>query len=563
MAGQADKSDESLEKLLQRIGQLEDRVAALENRPQPPAIAPADTFFGEKLPEKVKRKVSTSAVPVFGKAVLAIAGAYLLRAMADSAVAPRWVLQMLAVTYAGAWLVTAARAHRKSAFASTIFALTAAAILAPLLWEGTARFHELTPSFTVLVLVGFVLLSLALAWKENLQVVPWIAVVVTVLMMLALLPATRELKILTMGLLAIAFITELAGWNGHWLGLRVVAAFGANAALLVLGIIMTSADGVPAGYQPISAGEISLLGAILLFLYTASLAVRGFVWLKNWNFVEVALAVVACLSGAWIILRATQSGTAQALGATFLTLAVVFYWGALNLFKDIPWNRRFSQTYAAGLMLAGSFLPFSGNPRTILLSLLALAAVIAFTRTGSLTFEFHGVLYLLAACIAGGLLQYIGRALAGTVPAWPGAGFWMVVGAGLFSYLLGSRTARESGTPRLLNMVFAGAVALGIAALAIVGFTAMAGGELGASRLSMVRTMVTCVLALTFGYAGSRWNRVELGWVAYAIIGLGALKLVLEDLRFGNAATLMVSLLFYGLILILLPRLTRFGRVEV
>ena len=42
-----------------------------------------------------------------------------------------------------------------------------------------------------------------------------------------------------------------------------------------------------------------------------------------------------------------------------------------------------------------------------------------------------------------------------------------------------------------------------------------------------------------------------------------ALKLVVEDLRFGNAATLMVSLLFYGLVLILLPRLTRFGRVDV
>jgi hypothetical protein len=65
------------------------------------------------------------------------------------------------------------------------------------------------------------------------------------------------------------------------------------------------------------------------------------------------------------------------------------------------------------------------------------------------------------------------------------------------------------------------------------------------------------------GYAGSRWNRVELGWVAYGAIGLGALKLVVEDLRFGSAGTLMVSLLFYGLILILLPRLTRFGRIEV
>jgi hypothetical protein len=33
-------------------------------------------------------------------------------------------------------------------------------------------------------------------------------------------------------------------------------------------------------------------------------------------------------------------------------------------------------------------------------------------------------------------------------------------------------------------------------------------------------------------------------------------------LRFGNAASLVVSLLFYGLILILLPRLTRRGQIE-
>ncbi len=35
------------------------------------------------------------------------------------------------------------------------------------------------------------------------------------------------------------------------------------------------------------------------------------------------------------------------------------------------------------------------------------------------------------------------------------------------------------------------------------------------------------------------------------------MKLLLEDLRFGNAASLVVSLLFYGLILILLPRMMR------
>jgi hypothetical protein len=55
-------------------------------------------------------------------------------------------------------------------------------------------------------------------------------------------------------------------------------------------------------------------------------------------------------------------------------------------------------------------------------------------------------------------------------------------------------------------------------------------------------------------------KRAELLWVGYVAIAFGALKLLFEDLRFGNAASLVASLLFYGLILILIPRLTRFGR---
>ena len=74
---------------------------------------------------------------------------------------------------------------------------------------------------------------------------------------------------------------------------------------------------------------------------------------------------------------------------------------------------------------------------------------------------------------------------------------------------------------------------------------------------------MNCALALALGFLGSRWKRVELGWVAYAAVAFGTLKLLFEDLRFGNAASLVVSLLFYGLILILLPRLTRRRRTEL
>ncbi len=96
------------------------------------------------------------------------------------------------------------------------------------------------------------------------------------------------------------------------------------------------------------------------------------------------------------------------------------------------------------------------------------------------------------------------------------------------------------------------------AALIVVAIVSMAAGRLewGPSRLSVVRTVVNCALALSLAFLGSRWKHIELSWVAYAAVAFGTLKLLFEDLRFGNAASLVVSLLFYGLILILLPRLT-------
>jgi len=230
-----------------------------------------------------------------------------------------------------------------------------------------------------------------------------------------------------------------------------------------------------------------------------------------------------------------------------------------SLEEDRRWNRRVSANYAAGLVLAGSFLLLRGNAHVVLLSLAAVAAAMVFTRTGYLSLGIHGTFYVLAAGTVCGLFGYAGRALAGTVPAWPEWSFWVVALAGLAIYVWGTRASGEGWRARALWVVPAAVVGFALAAVVVAGIAGIGAGELSASRLSMVRTVVTCVLALGMAYAGSRWNRVELGWVAYGAIGMGALKLVLEDLRFGNAGTLMVSLLFYGLILILLPRV---GRAE-
>jgi hypothetical protein len=565
MPEQEEKSDLLLQQVHERLQELERRVSALESRSALPASPSTAVFLGTKPKEQEKREGATSAVPVLGKAVLAIAGAYLLRALAESGTLPRRLLLIVAIAYAGGWLVWAARTHRNSHFASTVFGMTVAFILAPLLWEGTVRFQDLTPGFASAVLVGYVALSLGLAWRERLEAIPWIATVTAVGASLALLTATHELGSLTAGLLAIALITETAAWSGRWLGLRALPALGTDFAVAVLGMLMTSREGVPAGYRPMSTGEINALCIALPLIYGGSLAVRGFGMVRKWTFGEVAQAAVAFALGTWVSLRATQGGAARAFGMIFLMLGVACYWGALQRFGGLEMrrNRRVSANYAAGLMLAGIFLVFGGNLRAMLLSLAAVAAVALFSRTGHLSLGIHGTFYLLAASIVCGLFGYAGRALAGAVPAWPEWSFWVVAIAGSASYIVGSRARGEGWKGRVLWVVPAAVVGLAVAALLVAGIVGLEVAELSASRLSMVRTAVTCLMALGLGYAGSRWSRVELGWVAYGAIGLGALKLVVEDLRFGNAGTLMVSLLFYGLILILLPKVTRFGRVEI
>ena len=84
---------------------------------------------------------------------------------------------------------------------------------------------------------------------------------------------------------------------------------------------------------------------------------------------------------------------------------------------------------------------------------------------------------------------------------------------------------------------------------------AAAGLEPSPSRHSVIRTVASSALALV--YLCLHGKRIELAWVAYTAVAFGTLKILFADLRFGNAASLVVSLLCNGLILI--PRLTRRG----
>jgi hypothetical protein len=554
-------------------------VSALEGQPEKLTTAPPEPNFALQRPRPPATwcgfspaEISGSAVPILGKAVLGMAGAYLLRAIAESGAIPKLPILLLAIVYAGLWMLWAVRTHAANRFASATYAITAALILAPLLWESTVRFQVLAPAFTAVVLVAFVVLALALAWQRNLQLIPWIATLSTVITAVALIIATRELVPLTAALLAVALATEFAACMEHRLSLRAVPAIAADFAVWLLIDVMTSSTGVPDGYHSISPFTISVLCLLLFAIYGGSIAIRTFALRRPITIFEIGQGVLAFLLAAFGAMRATHSAAAPSLGAFSLLLAAVCYWGALSRFisKAYARDRRVCATYAGALLLTGSFLLFPSSLQVPFLCVAAVAAVFLYAWTGKLSLGIHTSFYLAAAAAVSPLPVWIAAALAGIVPSAPTRDVWIVATSAVLCYVLGSREAHATQAPqnqknrRLLWVLPALLVGFAAAALSVVAIAWLAAGglELSPSRLSVIRTILNCALALALGYLGSRWKRLELGWVAYMAVAFGTLKLMFEDLRFGNAASLVVSLLFYGLILILIPRLTRRGQTR-
>jgi len=367
-------------------------------------------------------------------------------------------------------------------------------------------------------------------------------------------------------LLAVALASEVSACMGHRLTQRVMAALAADLAIWQVVDVMTLSKTVPEGYQAASTGTVTGLCLALLAIYGGSIGVRGFLQRGTITYFDVGQGVAAFTLATFGAVSATHGRIGPVLAIVFLAMAGACYWGALSRFADDEFvrNRRISATWAAALLVAGSWLLLPGGLQVFFLSAAAMVAAFLYARTAKLSLGLHASAYLVAAAILSPVLGYMARALAGgEIGKLPWSATAVAVAAAA-SYIVGARHAEVQVRRRRLWVVPALLAGFAGAALAVSGIVGVTGGSSGlaAARLSMVRTIVGCAVALGMAFIGARWKRVELGWVAYAAVGFGTLKLPLEDLKYGNAATLVVSLLFYGGVLILLPRMMQRRRVE-
>jgi hypothetical protein len=566
---------EAVERLTRSVADLQSRVSALENPArtlpplpaQPVLSAPAVYATAAEAPSFAG---GAGIFPVLGKAMLGIAGAYLLRAVVQSAALPRAPVVAVAIAYAVLWLVPAARAPAKAWFASAAWAGSSALILIPMLWELTLRFRILPSAVTAGILSIWAIAASALVWKRHFAAVAGTVYTAASLAALVLAVATRDPAPFLFALLAIAFIGEAAAAGHRALRVRPVIAAAADLAVFALIWIYSSPAASHADYPAIAAPVLLAFAPALLLIYAASAAAQTLLLRRGISFFEIAQTLMAALLTVWTVLEFWPGHGPLVLGVLCLIASAAGYAVTFAWFDRLHAQRNY-HVYATGslaLLLAGSFLCLPRGWLPLCLGLFAVGAVLFGVRTARDTLQFHGLALLAAAAYSSGLFAYIVRAMAGASPAVPG---WMVCLACASAVLCYAAVARpaspRSGLDerwrRFLRFVLAGlAVAATTALLVWIAIWILArfraaGVAPPAEQIAVIRTLVACAAALALAWRGSGWQRRELVWLAWATLAGIGLKLLFEDLRHGHLGFTAASIFLFAVTLLLVPRLLR------
>ncbi len=557
-----------LERLAARMDEIESRIATLEQHPQSNGFAgrlPPSPVLAESHPLAQLSSVRPpSAGVAVGRLFLGIAGGYLLRALAESGALPPAVMVLLALTYATAWLVWAARVPSEARFASAASAMTAALIFCPMIWELTVRFKILPDAPSAGALAAFAALAWGLAWKRKLATLAWIATVFPAVTALVLLVATRDPAPFACALLFMALLTEYASLHGRWRSLRPLVALLADCAILVLVLVYSGQEQVPPEYKPVSPAALAALASGLFAIYGAGIALSTVLRRQRIGVFEIAQTMAAFVLGASNVLRMTHDAAAPYVGAFCLLLAGACYLVAVVCF-DYPGQARNYHVFAAWaavLLVVGSLFLFSAAGAGLCLSAAAVVATFFAARSGRWIFGFHGALYLAAAGYLSGVWEYAARALAGPLPAYMTWNAWATVASAILC--CGAVWWKSHNIPprmqSLLRLLFSSATTCIAMALAVTGIVGIISGGAPAPILAVVRTLVLCAAIVLLIITGARWDHVEVIWIAYAAIAFCTSKLLFEDLRHGATASLAASLFLYGVMWVLVPRLLRSER---
>jgi hypothetical protein len=560
--------------LRERVLQLEKRLGndlavpqvSVASPPPPVTRTPESVVPPPAVASSEAAVLPPNMVPVLGRMLVAIAGAYVLRALTDSGVLPAAAGVAIGLIYALIWLWIAARSPVAAKFAAAVSCSTSVLIMAPLVWEASGRLKVMSSATSAAFLAAFALIALALGSKTRNGIIATIAGASSLALAFTLLLARNDIVPFTAALLVIAAAMEFAAWRGHPPGARAFAALAADSAVLLFPLLMSSGHGMPEAWVRVPPYAALAAQIALVAIYIGTAVTQTVVRRRTLASAEMAQTAAALLIGiggaVWVFKdeRAVMLG----LGAAALAGGMACYAVSFLLFeRDSKWNFRAWATFGLFLVLAGIFLPFSRAGFWVLACACAVACCWTAKAFRLPTLGLHGAIYLTLGSAAAGVTgQPLGVLFgidAGPVE-WPtslavllAAGVCWIAIAGIPQGGQGHWRNQISSLAIAAHIVW---ITAGLVVYTLVGTWRAAFGEAGVPA-DTLGTVVLTGQSLALAWAGTRWGRRELVWLLYGFMALGGYKLAIRDFMNEHSLALVVSLLCYGGALILLPRMLR------
>ena len=563
-APERDLLPRGIEQLTQQVRDLERRVLTLEQRMANPMLAQTASLENPPIATDIDLpgfEWTASVVALAGRALLGIAGAYLLRALTDVGVLPRSIGIQVGLAYSVTWLYLAARSTEQRKVAAAINALTSVLILGPLLWEAIIRFQVISTWSEAVVLAAFSATALALTWRRRNMIAARIAIPACALFVAILLVATHDLLPFTLALLAIAAITEFAACGDRDLNERWLVAGLACSSVLLFNYIVTRPGGIPEGYAPIPLRSALVIQGLFIAIYTASTLARTFLQHRPFTIFETLLAIAVFLVGVGGALQVSRQDSAALIAVALFALTAGATCYAISfgvLAREGDRNRNFYiyATFALLLVIAGSRLMFSGSVLPMVCLALALASCWAGLRAEQHILQLHGGIYLLLVMSASGLgALSLGQFFGTGGASYPFSGAVLAIAVTLLCYVALTRSKFSRWDHWFAALVISASLAFMIAGLALR--TLILAWPSRTAPLATLGTGVLTLLAVGLAWIGVRQARSELIWLMYAFMTVAAYKLLTQDFRQEQTLPLVVSLLLYGGTLMLLPRILR------
>ena len=482
-------------------------------------------------------------VTFLGRSCLVLGGAFLIRALTDGGVLPAAPGVAMGIGFAAIWLFLAHRATLAGAKVSAGFHAVVAAVIAyPLVLEATTRLGAMSATAAALTLAGFTGLLLFLAWRDQLAWLAWVGLAACGLVSVVLLRAT-DARAQLIGVLLVLAVAAFFWLGERWPAVRWLPAVLLDLVLL-RGVFTTT---------PLPAVFFLALAALsLAFVLARTASARP---LGAFGISQAVAGLAIAVGGGLRLARDAAAGPGAVAGGMVVAslVAIAFAGWVVPRRGNRSLDFLFYSALSLGLLSAAVGLVTKGDVRGVLWSGFAIVAVLVGRLSHPLT------LWSLAALLALGA-----EVSAGSISGRVSTGGVIVVGLIVLAYVATVPrlkpelpSAADGAVLRIPPAALLLLAGIGTAELVVHGFRAL---ELDPARLGAARTIAAVALALALALTRRTLKRPDLTWVAMLALVLGGIELAFVELPKGRASTLLVSFVFYGAALILVPRLAPPGR---